>query len=105
MFWANVATNVACYTYNPMYHMDSADTRLPQICDGVFLYEPDGQRWKLGISTPEQRAAAWKYGHHSLILMDGTFNVSDKRVLLFIVMVVDENWKGTCATCVYLVLC
>ena len=54
--------------------------------------------WELGISTPEQRKAAWKYGHGKLILMDGTFNVSDKRVLLFIVMVIDENWKGVCGS-------
>jgi hypothetical protein len=50
--------------------------------------------WELGLSTPEQRKAAYKYGHEGLILLDGTFNVSDKRVLLFIVMVIDENWKG-----------
>ena len=55
---------------------------------------PSGERWELGISTPEQRAAAWKYGHNKVILMDGTFNVSDKRLLLFIVMVLDDSWKG-----------
>jgi hypothetical protein len=43
---------------------------------------------------PAQRAAAYKYGHEGLILLDGTFNVSDKRLLLFILMVIDESWKG-----------
>jgi hypothetical protein len=76
---------------NPSFQYPS-----PQIRAAVFHYEPSGTRWELGISTPEQRKAAWQYGHNNLILMDGTFNVSDKRLLLFIVMVIDDNYKGTC---------
>jgi hypothetical protein len=67
-----------------------------QIQAAVFHYKPDASRctWELGLSTPAQRAAAYKYGHEGLILLDGTFNVSDKRLLLFILMVIDESWKG-----------
>jgi hypothetical protein len=39
-------------------------------------------------------AAAWKYGHQNQIILDGTFGVCDSRLLLFIIMVVDENKKG-----------
>lgn len=62
----------------------------------MFHYEPNTKdnRWELGISTKEQREAAWKYGHGGLILMDGTFNVCDVGLLMFIVMVIDEDWKG-----------
>ena len=67
-----------------------------QIQAAVFHYKPDASRctWELGLSTAAQRAAAYKYGHKGLILLDGTFNVSDKRLLLFILMVIDESWKG-----------
>lgn len=40
------------------------------------------------------RDATWKYGHGNQIMLDGTFGVCDSKVLLFIVMGVDENWKG-----------
>jgi hypothetical protein len=40
------------------------------------------------------RAAAWNYGHENQIILDGTFGVCDSRLLLFILMVTDENKKG-----------
>jgi hypothetical protein len=40
------------------------------------------------------REAAWKYSHESQIILDGTFGVCDKKILLFIVMGVDERGKG-----------
>jgi hypothetical protein len=64
-----------------------------QIKEAVFHYQK-GARWELGISTPEQKEAAWAHGHGKLIMIDGTFNVSDKLVLLFVVMVVDDSYKG-----------
>ncbi|KAJ7679886.1 hypothetical protein B0H17DRAFT_1138902 [Mycena rosella] len=39
-------------------------------------------------------AAAWKYGHENQIMLDGTFGICDSRLLLFIVMVIDENRRG-----------
>ncbi len=38
--------------------------------------------------------AAWKFGHRSHILLDGTFGVCSSRVLLFIAMVVDDSRRG-----------
>jgi hypothetical protein len=46
------------------------------------------------ISTPEMRAAAWKYGHKSQIILDGTFGLCDHRILCFILMGIDEARKG-----------
>lgn len=75
-----------------------------QIKEAIFHYQT-GARWELGISTPEQREAAWKYGHDKLVLLDGTFNISDKNVLLFVVMVIDESWKGMFAQAGVLLSC
>jgi len=38
--------------------------------------------------------AAWKYGHHEQIILDGTFGICSSRMLLFIAMDVDEDGKG-----------
>jgi len=42
----------------------------------------------------DMREAAWKYGHGSQLIMDGTFGLCDKRMLLFILMGLDEDHKG-----------
>ena len=60
-----------------------------QIKDAVFWYDPcyesKGRKyWLLGISTPEQRDAAWQYGHVKMVFMDGTFNICNKYVLLLL---------------------
>jgi AraC-like DNA-binding protein len=63
----------------------------------IFYYTARGstdERFQACVSTPEMREAAWKYGHGSQVILDGTFGVCDKRVLLFIVMGLDENRKG-----------
>ena len=39
-------------------------------------------------------AAAWKYAHHSQLVLDGTFGICTSRLLLFIVLTQDENRKG-----------
>ena len=65
--------------------------------DAIFHYSPRatrGERFEVCIATPEMREAAWKYAHHSQIILDGTFGVCDKKILLFIIMGVDENKKG-----------
>jgi len=46
--------------------------------DTVFHYSPQamrGERFEVCIATPEMREAAWKYGHQSQIILDGTFGV------------------------------
>ena len=74
-----------------------------QIIDAVFYYKARDEhgRWAIGISTPDQRDVAWKYGNNNVLVMDGTFGVSTKKVLCFIVHVVDENNRGN--PCAYFV--
>jgi len=65
--------------------------------DAVFHYSPRatrGERFEVCIATPDMSEGAWKYSHKSQIILDGTFGVCDKKILLFIVMGVDEQGKG-----------
>ena len=43
--------------------------------------------------TPEIQEASWKYAYQSQIILNGTFRVCDKKILLFIIMGPDENKK------------
>ena len=40
------------------------------------------------------REAAWKYAHRSQIILNGTFGVCNRKMLLFIVMAIDDDGKG-----------
>ncbi|KAJ7237959.1 hypothetical protein C8J57DRAFT_1246702 [Mycena rebaudengoi] len=69
----------------------------PAIAEAVFHYSAraeKGNRFEACIATEDMKAAAWKYGHNKQIILDGTSGVCDSRLLVFIVMVVDENKKG-----------
>ncbi|KAJ7873629.1 hypothetical protein B0H14DRAFT_3558330 [Mycena olivaceomarginata] len=69
----------------------------PTLADAIFHYSPRanrGERFEVAIANADMNRAAWTYGHQSQILLDGTFGVCDSRLLLFIVMTVDENKKG-----------
>ncbi|KAI0046733.1 hypothetical protein FA95DRAFT_1667971 [Auriscalpium vulgare] len=52
------------------------------------------ERFEACIATSAMKAATWRYAHESQIVLDGTFGVCDKKILLFIVMGIDENRKG-----------
>ncbi|KAJ8089608.1 hypothetical protein PM082_014865 [Marasmius tenuissimus] len=39
--------------------------------------------------------STWKYAHGKQILMDGTFGVCSRKILLFVMMGLDEQKKGT----------
>jgi hypothetical protein len=67
------------------------------LADAVFHYSARASkegRIEVCIATKDMREAAWKYGHHSQILMDGTFGICDAKILLFIVMGVDDKNHG-----------
>src|SRR6266542_3582857 len=68
-----------------------------QFKDSCCWYKPRlnfNDRFELVLSTPEQQQCAWQYGHQNLILLHGTFGVSDCRILLFILMVLDQENHG-----------
>lgn len=86
----------------PQYNIDdwlnpaSPDFK-QEIQDAVFHYSARsdaGERFQICLSTSEMDAAAWKYGHQSQIILDGTFGVCSTRLLLFIALAVDEHGKG-----------
>ncbi|KAJ6557769.1 hypothetical protein B0H19DRAFT_945764 [Mycena capillaripes] len=71
------------------------DPHLPASC---LSYSPhiigESDRFTLILTTPEQKIMAWKYGHKRQVLMDLTFGVCLGRVLLTILMAIDENNHG-----------
>ncbi|KIJ29355.1 hypothetical protein M422DRAFT_269311 [Sphaerobolus stellatus SS14] len=75
---------------------ESADYN-PTLLDAVFHYSArasKGERFEVCIATQEMKEAAWKYGHRSQLMLDGTFGLCNSRLLLFIIMGVDEKRKG-----------
>ncbi|CAK5279235.1 unnamed protein product [Mycena citricolor] len=63
----------------------------------IFHYSARAEkqdRFEACVATNEMKDAAWKHGHRDQIILDGTFGVSDRRLLLFIIMVVDDERKG-----------
>ena len=70
----------------------------PGMSESCLYYQPCGNdindQFVVIISTPEQQAMAWQYGHKKLLLLDGTFGVNSARLLLFIGMVINTDRKG-----------
>jgi len=69
----------------------------PKIQEAIFHYSARSEaseRFKVCISTKDMDDAAWKYAHHSQLVLDGTFGVCTSRLLLFIALAQDENGKG-----------
>ncbi|TFK46462.1 hypothetical protein OE88DRAFT_1667443 [Heliocybe sulcata] len=67
------------------------------LADAVFHYSPrveKGDRFEICIATEEMRDAAWQYAHASQVILDGTFGVCNKKLLLFILMGVDTKGRG-----------
>jgi hypothetical protein len=65
--------------------------------DAIFHYSARAnkdERFEACVATEDMREATWKYGHKSQIILDGTFGVCDKKVLLFIAMGIDEEGRG-----------
>ncbi|KIJ38649.1 hypothetical protein M422DRAFT_258767 [Sphaerobolus stellatus SS14] len=69
----------------------------PTLTAAVFHYSPRaaaGERFEVCIATDEMKDAAWKYAYQSQVMLDGTFSICNSKLLLFIVMAVDEKAKG-----------
>jgi hypothetical protein len=67
------------------------------IRDVTFHYVPRTSldaRLEVGLATADMMRASWDYAHGKQILLDGTFGVCDRRMLLFILMAVDERNHG-----------
>lgn len=89
-------TNEVAHNLEGWLDPDSLDYR-PELANAVFYYRArtvEAERIKLCIATPAMDAAAWEHGHLSQTILDGTFGITNARMLLFIMMVVDKDWKG-----------
>ncbi|KAJ7588293.1 hypothetical protein C8J56DRAFT_1026242 [Mycena floridula] len=65
-----------------------------EFAKAVFHYHAQaskGERFEVSVAMKEMHEAAWKYGHHKQILLDGTFGLCNKKLLLFIVMGIDDE--------------
>ncbi|KAG8869638.1 hypothetical protein FRB97_000915 [Tulasnella sp. 331] len=69
----------------------------PLLHQAVLHYAPRTSkegRFEACVVSKEMEEATWNYGHNSQIILDGTFGVCDSRLLLFIVMAVDDASHG-----------
>lgn len=67
------------------------------LADAVFHYSARASKnecFEICISTEEMKKAAWDYGHESQIILDGTFGICDRKLLLFIIMGIDDKNVG-----------
>ena len=67
------------------------------LAEAIFHYSARASKdshFEICISTPEMKEAAWKYAHQSQVILDGTFGICDAKILLFIIMGIDENRHG-----------
>ncbi|HEV7738441.1 MAG TPA: hypothetical protein VGO47_13865 [Chlamydiales bacterium] len=86
----------------PEYNLDnwlnSSNPKYDQeLHNAIFYYQArteKSERLRVCIQTDEMRAAAWKYAHNGQLILDGTFGVSDTRLLLFIALGINETGKG-----------
>ncbi|KAG8958634.1 hypothetical protein FRC03_008953 [Tulasnella sp. 419] len=88
--------NKAEYNVDSWLNPQSSNFK-PELHRAVLHYAPrttKSERFEITIATKEMQEATWKYGHKCQIILDGTFGVSDCRLLLFIVMGVDEDKHG-----------
>lgn len=86
----------------PQYNVDDwlnpeSEDYKPVLAEAVFHYggrSEKGDRFKVCIQTEAMKEASWKYAHEKQLILDGTFGVCDRRILLFIALGVDESGKG-----------
>ncbi len=66
------------------------------IKEACFHYQPKTKdnRLEIGLSTKEQRELAWNYGHQNIILLDGTFGICSRKILFFIILILDKKLQG-----------
>ncbi|KAF8587603.1 hypothetical protein K439DRAFT_1298945, partial [Ramaria rubella] len=86
----------------PHYNIDNwlnptSATYKPELAAAIFHYQPRTDKDEhlcVCIQTPKMVDAAWKYAHKKQIILDGTFGVCDRQMLLFIALGVNETGKG-----------
>ena len=67
------------------------------LAHAIFHYQAQAacdERFEICIANDDMKDAAWCYGHKSQVMLDGTFGICNKKMLLFILMGVNEKKKG-----------
>ncbi|PKY13043.1 hypothetical protein RhiirB3_518497 [Rhizophagus irregularis] len=68
-----------------------------ELIEATVYYKPRRElndRFILVLATKNQRDLAWKFGHQKILHMDGTFGISNKKILLFTLLILDNQKKG-----------
>src|SRR3954454_709449 len=68
-----------------------------EIIEATVYYKPRKElndQFMLVLATKSQRDLAWKFGHQQILYIDGTFGISNKKILLFTLLVLDDQRKG-----------
>lgn len=77
----------------------NSDRRHSELSAAVFHYSgfeigKQDARLEVCLATPDMTDAAWKYGHNSQIVLDGTFGFCNSRMLLFVALAVGSDTHG-----------
>src|SRR5204862_2306540 len=68
-----------------------------ELIEATVYYKPRKElndRFMLVLATKYQRDLAWEFGHQKILHLDGTFGISNKKILLFTLLVLDDQRKG-----------
>ncbi|CAG8497532.1 uncharacterized protein OCT59_013646 [Rhizophagus irregularis] len=77
-----------------LFGPNSSDVELR---DAIIYYKPRDHHYDytfLILATEEQRLQAWKYGHQNYIILNGTFQTDNKKLQMYVLMVIDEYKRG-----------
>ena len=94
-----VGVNIVEAPHINVYHwLDPMSHQYSQaLANTVFHYSAQKMKdnqFEICIAMKDMQDAAWKYAHRSQIILNKTFGLCDKQILLFIVMGVDDERKG-----------
>ena len=68
-----------------------------KLADAIFHYKAHAAKdkhFEMCIATHKMKEVTWQYAHKLQVVLDGTFGVCNKKMLLFILMGIDEKQKG-----------
>ncbi|GJE99378.1 hypothetical protein PsYK624_156320 [Phanerochaete sordida] len=80
------------------FHAENPMPPIHALTEALIHYQPhvpgENDCFMLLLSTPQQREMAWKFEHKRQLIMDGTFGVCSARLLLFILLVINDCNHG-----------
>ncbi|PKY55703.1 hypothetical protein RhiirA4_475345 [Rhizophagus irregularis] len=89
-----VIINIHNLMTKDLWEIDNKDNEIMEV---TIYYKPQKELndwFILVLATKEQQELAWKFGHNKILHLDGTFGISNKKILLFVLLVLDEQNKG-----------